>query len=88
MSLTDSDAEEIFPTDLTAQPGDLYAEPLNVTGIVNTEGESDEPLFRVTITRFTKLNSTSIGTCYSHTLCACSLDLPNSPCCVYEKGFS
>ena len=88
MSLTDSDADEIFPTDLTAQPGDLYAEPLNVRGIVNTEGQSDEPLFRVTITRFTKLNSTSIGACYSHMLCAFSLDLPNFPRCVYENGSS
>ena len=88
MSLTDSDADEIFPTDLTAQPGDLYAEPLNVRGIANTEGESDEPLFRMTITRFTKLNSTSIGACYSHILCAFPLDLSGSCRCVDKNGFS
>jgi len=70
VSLVDSDAHEIFPTDLTIQPPHLYAESLNATGIVNTEGESDEPLFRMTITRFARLNSTSIGTCHSHILCA------------------
>jgi len=47
-----------------------------------TEGESDEPLFRVTITRFTKLNCTSIGTSVSHVLCTLSLDLPNSSRCA------
>ena len=78
MSLTDSDADEIFPTDLTAQLPHLYAESLNVTGIVNTRGQSDEPLFRVTINRFTKLNSTSIGVCYSHMLCGFYLELPTS----------
>ena len=70
MSLTDSDADEIFSTDLIPQPLDRYVEPLNVTRIANTEGESDEPLFRVTIIRFTKLNSTLIGACHSHVLCA------------------
>ena len=69
MSLTDSDADEIFPTDLFVQPLDRYVEPLNVPGLVNTEGESDEPLFQMTITRFTKLNFTSIGACSSHILC-------------------
>lgn len=86
MSLVDSDADEIFPIDLTVQPPDLYAEPLNVTGIVNTEGESDEPLFRMTINRFTKLNSTSIGACHSHMLCAFLPDVPSlSPRCTDEK---
>ena len=78
VSLTDSEADEIFPTDLTTQLPHLYAESLNVTGIVNTEGESDEPLFRMTIKRFTRLNSTSIGACHSHMLCAFPLDVPVS----------
>jgi len=47
-----------------------------------TQGESDEPLFRVTITRFTKLNCTSIGTSVSHVLCTFSLHLPNSSRCA------
>lgn len=77
MSLTDSDADEIFPTDLTVQPPHHYAEPLNLAGIIKTEGESDEPLFRLTIIRFTKLNCTSIGECNSHVLCASSLNIPS-----------
>ena len=85
MSLTDSDADEIFPTDLTTQPPHLYAESLNVTGIVSTRGQSDEPLFRVTITRFTKLNLTSIGACHSHVLCAFSLSTPLVPFVVLMK---
>ena len=88
MSLTDSDADEIFPTDLVVQPSHLYAEPLNVAGIVNTEGESDEPLFRMTIIRFTKFNSTSIGVCHSHMLCAFPLDLHSSPHRINENDFS
>ena len=76
MSLTDSDADEFLPTDFIVQNLDRYAEPLNVAGIVNTEGESDEPLLRVTITRFTKLNVTSIGGTTSHILCTFLLDLP------------
>ncbi|KAF9647752.1 hypothetical protein BDM02DRAFT_2523331 [Thelephora ganbajun] len=68
VSLIDSDADEIVPTDLTVQTPLRFVEPLNVAGIVNTEGESDEPLFRLTVTRFTKLNSTSIGACNSHAL--------------------
>ena len=78
MSVIDNDADEIFPTDFTYQPAIPYVDPLNIEGIVNTEGESDEPLFRLTITRFTKLNSTSIGTSYSHVLCELSPDLPGS----------
>ena len=85
VSLIDSDADEIFPTDLAVQPPDLYAEPLNVTGIVNTEGESDEPLFRMTIIRFTKLNSTSIGACQSHMLCAFPPDIISILCCIDEN---
>jgi len=69
VSLTDSDADEIFPSDLTVQPPHRYAEPLNLAGILMTEGESDELLFRLTIIRFTKLNSTSIGGCNSQVLC-------------------
>lgn len=75
MSLIDSDAEEIVSTDLTAQAPLHLVEPLNVAGIINTEGESDEPLFRLTLTRFTKLDSTAIGACLSHALCTFSLDL-------------
>jgi len=41
---------------------------VNIAKIVKTEGESGEPLFRMTVTRFTKLNSTSIGLCISHAL--------------------
>lgn len=74
MSLIDSDAEDIFPTDSTAQDLRRIADPLNVTGIINTEGESDEPLLRVTLTRFTKLDSTAIGMSLSHALCASLLD--------------
>jgi len=76
VSVIDNDTDQIFPTDLVIQPTFLYVDPLNVAGIVNTEGESDEPLCRFTITRFRKLNSTSIGTSHSHVLCALSLDLP------------
>ena len=86
MSLTDSDADKIFPTDLTVQPPHLCAESLNVTGIVNTEGESDEPLLRMTINRFTKLKSTSIGACHSHMLCASPLDLPSPIYCIHETA--
>ena len=78
VSVIDNDADEIFPTDFTYQTAFPYVDPLNLPGIVNTEGESDEPLFRMTITRFTKLNSTSIGTFFSHALCTLSLDLPLS----------
>lgn len=80
MSLIDSDVDEITPTDLTVQTPLHLVEPLNAAGIVNTEAESDEPLFRLKITRFTKLNSTSIGTCNSHVLCMSSLSstFPNS----------
>jgi len=74
VSLTDSDAAEIVTTDLAAQTPLRLAEHLNVTRIVKTEGESDEPLFRLTITRFTRLNSTSIGACNSHVLCTFSLE--------------
>ena len=80
MSVTDSDTDQIFPTDFTYQPTFRYADPLNVIGIINTEGESDEPLFQLTITRFTKLNSTSIGTYWSHVLCAFPLDPPGYFC--------
>ena len=72
MSVIDSDADEIFPTDLANQPTIPYLDRLNVPGIINTEGESDEPLFRLTITRFTKSKSTLIGTFRSHVLCAFS----------------
>jgi len=72
VSVVDSDADEIFPTDLTVQQTSRYTDPVNAVGIVNTEGESSEPLFRLTITRFTKLNSTSIGASNSHVLCAFS----------------
>jgi len=84
VSFTDGDADEIFPTDLIVQPPHLYAESLNVTGIVNTEGESEEPLVRMTINRFTKLNSTSIEACHSHMLCAYPLDVPSPLCCIDE----
>ena len=77
VSVADYDTDEIFPTDFTIQPTIPYVDPLNVVGIVNTEGESDEPLFRLTITRFTKLNSSSIGTSRSHVLCEFS-DFPIS----------
>lgn len=69
VSVVDSDADKTAPTDLSIQAPFRLAEPLNVAGIVNTEGESDEPLLRLTITRFTKLNSTSIGAFFSHVLC-------------------
>ena len=75
VSFIDSDADEIFPTDLTAQYSPCLVEPLNGAGITNAGGESDEPLFRLTITRFTKLNSTSVGAFRSHVLCASSLDI-------------
>ena len=75
MSLIDSDANEIFPTDVSAQPLERYVEPLNVAGIVNTEGESDEPLLRISIVRFTKLNATLIGIRNSHILCTFSIFL-------------
>ena len=70
VTLIDSEADEIVPTDLSAQTSFRLVEPLNVVGIITTEGESDEPLFRLTITRFIKLNSTSVGACLSHGLCA------------------
>ena len=76
VSLIDSDADDIFPTNLTVQTPLSFAELLNVAEIISTEGESDEPLFRLTITRFTELNSTSIGACNSHILCAFPYDLP------------
>ena len=88
VSLTDSDADEIFPTDVTAQPLERYVEPLNVAGIVNTEGESDEPLLRISIIRFIKLNATLIGVRNAHVLCAYLLDLHNSWRCVDGNNFS
>jgi len=88
VSVIDNDTDEIFPTDFTIQPAFRYTDPLNVIEIVNTEGQSDEPLFRLTITRFARLNSTSIGTSHSHVLCAFSLDLPCSSRCVDEGGHS
>jgi len=69
VSVIDSDADEILPTDSTAQTSLPFVELLNTAGIVKTEGESDEPLFRLTITRFTRLNATSIGVCFSHVVC-------------------
>ena len=86
VTVIDSDADEIFPTDLTIQSISRYVEPLNTAAIMNTEGESNEPLFRLTITRFTKLNSTSIGTSNSHVLCSFSLCLHSSSCCVDQNG--
>ena len=86
VSLLDNDADEPVLTDLTAQTIISLSEPLNVVGIINTEGESDEPLFRVTITRFTKLDSTSIGMCFSHVLCAFSPAFPAPR--VDESDFS
>ena len=85
MTVIDSDADEIFPTDLTVQPTSRYVNPLNTVGIINTEGESNEPLLRLTITRFTKLNTTSIGACNSHVLCPSSLDLLGPSCCVDQN---
>ena len=86
--VVDSDADEIFPTDLTTQATFGYTDPLNALGIIYTEGESTEPLFRFTITRFTKLNSTAIGASSSYVLGASSLDLPSSSSCVDENYFS
>jgi len=88
VSVIDNDTDEIFPTDFTIQPTFRYTDPLNVAGIVNTEGESDEPLFRLTIARFTKLNSTSIGASRSHILCEFFLDLPSSSRYVDVNGLS
>lgn len=68
VSVVDSDADEVVPTDFSIQTQFRLVEPLNVARIVSTEGESDEPLFRVSIIRFKKLNSTSIGACFSHVL--------------------
>ena len=85
MTVIDSDADEIFPTDVTMRPTLSYVNLINTAGIVDTEGESSEPLFRLTITRFTKLNSTSIGTSNSHVLRSSSLDLPSPSCCVDEN---
>ena len=84
LSVIDNDANEIFPTDFTDQLTLPCVNRLNVLGIVNTQGESDEPLLKLTITRFTKLNSTSIGASSSHALCAFSLDLP-VPLAVLKK---
>ena len=80
VSVVDSDADEIFPTDLTIQPNPRHTDPVNAMAVISTEGESSEPLFRLKITRFTKLNSTSIGASNSHVLRASSLDLPTSRC--------
>ena len=88
MSLVDSDADEIFPTDLTVQTPLRHVEPLNLAGIINTEGESKEPLFQMMVTRFPKLNSTSIGTCMSHVLCAFSLDHSSPSRFVDESDLS
>ena len=85
VTVVDSDADEIFPTDLTIQSISRYTEPLNTAAIMNTEGESSEPLFRLTITRFTKLNSTSIAAANSHVLCPSSLDFPSSSCYVDQN---
>jgi len=68
VSLVDSDADEIAPTDSVALTTLHLLESPDVSRIVNAKGESDEPLFRLTITRFTKLNTTSIGACSSHVL--------------------
>ena len=78
VTLIDSDADQIVPIDLSAQNPLPLVQRLNDVGIINTEGESDEPLFRLTITRFTKLNSTAIGACLSHGLCV-SLSRPFPP---------
>ena len=78
VSLTNSDADEVIPVDLSAQSSLPLAQPPNVAGIINTEGESNEPLFRVTVTQFPKLNSTSIGVCISHVVCAFSLSISRS----------
>ena len=88
VSVINNDTDEILPTDFAYQSTVPYVDPLNVGGIINTEGESDEPLFRLTITRFTKLNSTSIAASWSHILCTSSLDLPSSSCCVDENELS
>jgi len=88
VSVVDNDADEVFSTDFVIQPTFRYTDPLNIVGIINAEGESDEPLFRLTITRFTKLNSTSIGTSRSHVLCQSSLDLPGPSRCVDENDIS
>ena len=61
MSLIENDADEIFQADLTIiQPTLPVWEPLNLAGIINAEGESNEPLYRLIITRFTKLNSSIV----------------------------
>ena len=82
VSLIGSDADEVVQTDLTSQSTLHLMEPLNLAGVIDTDGESDEPLFRLTITRFTDSNSTSIGMCMSHLLCAFSLGLSSSSRCV------
>ena len=76
VSFIDSDADEIFPTDLTAQPTAHFMGLLDLGRIAGAKGELDKPLSRLRITRFTKLNSTSIGMRFSHVLCAFSLDRP------------
>ena len=82
VSFVDSDADEIFPTDFVIQPMDRFAKLLDGARIASTEGDPTRPLARVRITRFTKLNSTSIGIRFSHVLRAFSLDLPNLSCGV------
>ena len=69
VTLIDSEADEIVPKGSFTQTPFRLVERLNVAGIITTEGESDEPLFRLTITRFVKLNSTLLGACFWHGLC-------------------
>ena len=81
VSFIDSGADEIFPTDLTVQSPAYFMGLLNVAGVASAEGEPGQPLCWLEITRFTKLNSTSIGMCSSHMLCAFCLD-PLAPLVV------
>ena len=82
VSFIDSDADGIFPTDLTAQSFDHLVGPQNAERVTSREGDQDKPLFRLMFTRFTKLNSTSIQVLASHVLCTFSPDLPSPSCCA------
>ncbi|GJE86552.1 hypothetical protein PsYK624_026320 [Phanerochaete sordida] len=64
VTVIDSDAETEVPANTVVQNPFPFTQPVNCVKYLDFD--SDEPLLKVTITRFTKTGSTSIGLCSSH----------------------
>ncbi|GJE85414.1 hypothetical protein PsYK624_014930 [Phanerochaete sordida] len=64
VTVIESDADTEVPTNTVIQRPFTLAKPVNVMKYL--EHGNDEPLLRMTITRFTKTGSTCVGLCASH----------------------